>query len=77
MTFPEPETKCDGRVSWWGVLFMCFWIGMLAYVFGGGSGAVARTTWIRADLATQGCVLVLGDAGEGQTWRVVCEGEGR
>ena len=32
---------------------------------------------IRADLAQQGCVLVLEDAGEGQTWRVVCEGEGR
>ena len=32
---------------------------------------------IRADLAKQGCVLVLEDAGEGQTWRVVCEGEGR
>lgn len=29
---------------------------------------------IRADLATQGCVLVRRDAGEGQTWMVECEG---
>ena len=68
--------------------FGCFAAGALAVVclagalligwqIGRDMGAETRTAWIRADLAQQGCVLVLEDAGEGQTWRVVCEGEGR
>ena len=50
---------------------------LIGWPIGRAMGAETRTAWIRADLATQGCVLVLEDAGEGQTWRVVCEGEGR
>jgi hypothetical protein len=50
---------------------------LIGWPIGRDMGADSRTAWIRADLAQQGCVLVLEDAGEGQTWRVECEGEGR
>jgi hypothetical protein len=50
---------------------------VVIWPIGRDDGARIRTAWIRADLATQGCVLVLEDAGDGQTWRVECEGEGR
>jgi hypothetical protein len=73
MTFPE-ESKGPGcgELLVAGLLVLALGLGV-----GAGLAADQRTASIRADLATQGCVLVQRDAGEGQTWRVECEGEGR
>ena len=84
MTFPEPEAYRESFgeamrgvlvavLPTLGVLAVALWIAVKIAI------QVRENVLadVRADLATQGCVLVLEDAGEGQTWRVVCEGEGR